>query len=116
MSRPWEARLAKVKRSASVPKAGMPFGKLPAGRGRDRLRLARIHQAGSALVDKRVEADAVDDVERVEDVALGLRHLLPFGVAHEGGDVDVAERHFAGEVQRHHDHARDPEEDDVEAR
>ena len=30
-------------------------------------------------------------------------------------DVDAAERHLAGEVQRHHDHPRDPEEDDVEA-
>ena len=41
--------------------------------------------------------------------------LLPFLVAHDGVDVDVAERHLAGEVGRRHDHARDPEEDDVEA-
>ena len=30
-------------------------------------------------------------------------------------DVDVAERHFLHEVQAHHHHAGDPEEDDVEA-
>ena len=34
----------------------------------------------------------------------------------EGVDVDVAERHVAHELQSHHHHARDPEEDDVEAR
>ncbi len=31
-------------------------------------------------------------------------------------DVDVLERHPAGEMHRHHDHPGDPEEDDVEAR
>ena len=59
--------------------------------------------------------DAVDQVDRVEHVALRLRHLLAFLVAHDRVDVHVAERHVAGEVGRRHDHARDPEEDDVEA-
>ena len=36
-------------------------------------------------------------------------------VAHEGVDVDVVERHLLHEVRAHHHHARDPEEDDVEA-
>ena len=36
-------------------------------------------------------------------------------VADEGVDVDVAERHFLHEVQAHHHHPGDPEEDDVEA-
>ena len=31
-------------------------------------------------------------------------------------DIDGLEGHFAGKAQRHHDHARDPEEDDVVAR
>src|SRR5438093_5558603 len=39
-------------------------------------------------------------------VALRLRHLLALGVAHDGVDVDVAERHLAGEVPGHHHHAR----------
>ena len=67
------------------------------------------------FVDQRLEVDAVDEVERVEHVALRLRHLLAFLVAHDRVDVDVAKRHFAGEVGRRHDHPRDPEEDDVEA-
>ena len=59
--------------------------------------------------------DAIDDVERVDDIALGLRHLLAFAVAHQAVHVDLAERHVAHELQAEHDHARDPEEDDVEA-
>ena len=64
---------------------------------------------------RRIEIDAVDDVQGVHDVALGLGHLLPLLVAHEGVDVDVVERDLLHEVEAHHHHARDPEEDDVEA-
>ena len=68
------------------------------------------------LVNKRREVDAVDQIQGIEDVAPGLRHLLPFVIADERMDVDVAERHVADELQAHHDHPCDPEEDDVEAR
>ena len=92
MSVPGEAMLASVKRTASVPKRG-------------------------------------DDLDGVDDVALGLRHLLAVGVAHQRVDVDLAEgnrvleraraavghRHVEHEVAAEHDHARDPEEEDVEA-
>ena len=59
----------------------------------------RLHQAGGALGHQRLELDAVDDVERIDDVALGLGHLLAFGVAHQAVDVDLAERHLAHELQ-----------------
>jgi hypothetical protein len=49
-------------------------------------------------------------LQRVDDVALGLGHLLPLGVAHQAVDVDLAERHFAHELQAHHHHAGHPEE------
>ena len=75
----------------------------------------RLHQAGGALGEQLIERDAVDDVERVDDVALGLRHLLAVVVADEAVDVDLAKRHLARELEAHHDHAGDPEEDDVEA-
>ena len=42
-----------------------------------------------ALGDEVFERDAVDDIERVDDVALGLGHLLAVLVADEAGDVDV---------------------------
>ena len=76
-----------------------------------------------------VGAEALDDVDGVDDVALGLGHLLAVGVADEAVDVDlsegdgVGERALAavghgdveGEVAAEHDHAGDPEEEDVEA-
>ena len=64
---------------------------------------------------QRIGAVLVDDAERIDHVALRLRHLGAGGVAHQAMDVDVVERHFFHEVQAHHHHARDPEEDDVEA-
>ena len=62
-----------------------------------------------------VGAVLVDELDRVEDVAERLRHLLALLVADEGMDVDVAERHLAGQLELHHHHPGDPEEDDVEA-
>ena len=114
MSRPGEARLAKVKRRASVPKAGDAFREFLLRLLGDALRLLRIHQADRALFDQRVEADAVDQVDRVEHVALRLRHLLAFAIADQAMHIDVLERDLAGDLLGHHDHAGHPEEDDVE--
>ena len=72
-------------------------------------------QAGGALVDQGVQVHALDQVHRVEHVALGLAHLLAFAVAHHPVDVDVAKGHLAREVGGHHDHPGDPEEDDLVA-
>jgi hypothetical protein len=57
----------------------------------------------------------VDHVERVDHVALGLRHLVAVLVGDDRRQVDRAERHLAHEVQAHHHHPGDPEEDDVGA-
>ncbi|MNV18634.1 hypothetical protein D3C71_1094660 [compost metagenome] len=75
-----------------------------------------LAQAGGALVEQRLQRNAVDQVHRVEHVAFGLGHLLALRVAHQAVDVHVLERHAAGEVRGHHDHPGDPEEDDVVAR
>ena len=66
-----------------------------------------------ALLDQRFQIDAVDKVERVEAVALCFRHLVAQGITHQAMDIDLSKWHFIGKVQRHHDHARHPEEDDV---
>ena len=50
----------------------------------------RAHQ-GEA---QRVGAEFVDDAERIDHVALRLRHLGAGGVAHQAVDVDVVERDF----------------------
>ncbi len=104
-----------MKRSASAPKAGMPCGNSLPRLRRDPRRILGLAQARGALFEQRVERDAVDQVDRVQRVALGLRHLLAVVIAHDAVDVDVAKRHPAGEPGRHHDHPGDPEEDDVEA-
>ena len=90
-------------------------GKTLARALRDPLRLARVHHVAGRLGHERLGVDAVDEVDRIEHVPLRLRHLVAFLVAHDRVDVHVAERHVAGEIGRRHDHARDPEEDDVEA-
>ena len=76
----------------------------------------RLHQSRGALGHERIELDAIDDVQRIDDIALGLGHLLPFGIEDQAVQVDGAERHFVQELQPEHQHAGDPEEDDVEAR
>src|SRR5690606_25595738 len=76
----------------------------------------RLHESARALCDERLEIDAVDQIEGVDDVALRFRHLVAVLVANEPGDVDLAEGNVAGELEPHHDHAGDPEEDDVETR
>ena len=115
MSRPVAASAAKVKRRASVPKLGMPSGKSLRVCFADLLGQVRLHHAAGALVHQGLEVDAVDEVDGVEHVALGLGHLVAVGVAHQAVDVDLAEGHVVHELQAHHDHAGHPEEDDVEA-
>ena len=77
--------------------------------------IAALRRHGREREAQGVGAVLVDHFQRVDDVAFRLRHLGAAGVAHQGVDVDVVERHFFLEVQSHHHHARDPEEDDVEA-
>ena len=54
-------------------------------------------------------------MQGIDDVAFRLRHLGALLVADQGVDVDRRERHVLHEMQAHHHHPGDPEEDDVEA-
>ena len=62
------------------------------------------------------ELHAIDDVQWVDDIALRLRHLLPSLVPHHGVQKDRGEGRLSHEVKPHENHARHPEEDDVEPR
>ncbi len=62
------------------------------------------------------KVNAVDEIQRIQHVALGLAHLVAFRIADQPGYIHLPERHFAGEIQRHHHHARHPEENDVKTR
>jgi hypothetical protein len=55
----------------------------------------------------------VDFLERVDAGAEALRHAAAVAGLDHRVDVDVAEGHVAGELDPGHDHARDPEEEDL---
>ena len=78
-------------------------------------RLLWLHQAAGALLHQTFQINAVNDVQRVEHVTLGLGHFLALAVAHQAVHVDLAEGHLLHHVEAHENHAGDPEEDDVEA-
>jgi hypothetical protein len=74
-----------VKRSASVAEGWDALGEVLAHVLLDRARgvgasISPVVRLGQQLV----QGDAVDQVQRVQRVALGLGHLLAFGVARPG--------------------------------
>jgi hypothetical protein len=73
-------------------------------------------RAGQGLVHHVVERRAVDEVERVDDVALHLAHLVAGLVDDEAVEQHALEGGLSHEVDAHHHHAGDPEEEDVVAR
>jgi hypothetical protein len=97
-----------------------------AGRG-DALRellLDALEHGGELLLGHRIrlrlreqirERDALHHVERIDRVALRLRHLAAVRVPHDRVQEHVGERRLSEEVLAEPDHARDPEEEDVAA-
>ena len=63
-----------------------------------------------------VGAAGVDLLERVDPGPEALRHPPPVAGLDHRVDVDVAEGDVAGELDPHHHHPRDPEEEDVAGR
>ena len=62
-----------------------------------------------------ISAIGVDDIQRVDDVALGLAHFLTLFVPHERVNVNVTKRHVSHKMDSHHHHSGDPEEENVES-
>ncbi len=87
----------------------------------DLLSQLRLHHVAGTFLQQIFQGDTVHHVQRVDNVALGLGHLLAFVVADQTGHVDGMERNLRlaififDEVHGHHDHAGDPEENNVEA-
>src|SRR5579883_331522 len=71
--------------------------------------------AGHQCVAQGIRAKPVDHLQRVANIPLRLRHLLPMLIAQQAVEVNDLEGRFTGKLQAEHDHARDPEEDDVVA-
>ena len=59
---------------------GAALGEGDVGTGRSHRGQREAHRIGAVLLD---------DLDRVDHVALGLRHLLAFGVAHQAVNVDL---------------------------
>src|SRR5437016_9507787 len=62
---------------------------------------------------ERVGAVVADELERVGRIAEALGHLSALLVADDAREIDVLKRHPAHELVASHDHARDPEENNV---
>ena len=101
--------------AAGVPQLGGevaagldPRGADSACRGSGRAPAPSVKRSASAP-NSSINAEGIDHV------ALGLGHLRALLVEDATVDVDGLERHLPHEVEAHHHHAGDPEEDDVEA-
>ena len=76
MSRPWRGEAGEGEAQRIGAEGGNAVREFLARLFGDGFRLLRVHQAGGAFGDQRFQVDAVDQVDRVEHVALGLAHLL----------------------------------------
>ena len=61
-------------------------------------RQVRLGKVAGALGHQILQADAIDEVQGIQSVALGLGHLLAFRIAHQAVNVNLPKRHFAGEL------------------
>ena len=76
--------------------------------------VAALGGEGGQREPEGVGAELVDHLQGVDDVALGLAHLVAVHVAHQRVQVDILEGHVLHDVEAHHHHAGHPEEEDVE--
>ncbi|OPZ05246.1 MAG: hypothetical protein BWZ08_02540 [candidate division BRC1 bacterium ADurb.BinA292] len=72
-----------------------------------------LRRIGGQRQPDRIGADLLDHLQRVDRRPARLAHLLAVLVHHQRIDHHLPERHVAHELQAHHDHPRDPEEDDL---
>ena len=81
--------------------------------------LLRLHHVAGTLLQKFFQTYTVNHVQRVNNVTLGLTHLLTFFIPNETCNVYGLERNLRftvfilDEVHGHHNHSGNPEEDDV---
>ena len=66
-------------------------------------------------VAHRIGSVALDDIDRVDPVALGLAHALALAIENRRVNKDVGEGKIADIVEPHERHAGNPEGDDVSA-
>ncbi len=72
--------------------------------------------AGREGVSQGISAVLVDQLQRVQHVALHLAHLFAAFVSYQPVQIDGVERYITRVLQAHHNHPRHPEEEDIVAR
>ena len=97
------------------PEGRYAVGEMAPGAFLDTFREMRLHHPRCPFPDQAFKVDAVDQVQRVKYVALGLGHLLAFLITDQAVDINFREWRAVHELETHHDHPGDPEEDDIEA-
>ena len=87
------------------------------------LQLALVHPhvvawgcAGGQCESDRIRAIQVDNLQRIEDIALNFAHLDTVRVQHHSMEIHRVERLFAHVEKAAEDHPRHPEKQDVVAR
>ena len=100
--------------TAGIPQLGREIS-VPLDALRGELDVAALRRHRRQREAERIGAVIVDQVQGIDDIALRLRHLRAFLVANQGVDVNRRERSVLHEMEAHHHHPGDPEEDDVEA-
>ena len=76
---------------------------------------ASIAAYGLSAQAQDIGTGVLHDFLRRDHVALGLGHLLALFVPNHRVQVNLVERNLIHEMDSHHDHAGDPEENDVGA-
>ena len=71
---------------------------------------------GSKAETKGIGAILFDHHQGIDDVPLGLAHLLSLHISHQGMNVDIAKGDIPHKLESHHHHPRHPEEEDVKTR
>ena len=65
------------------------------------------------LVVERLEIDTSHDIDGVNNVTLRLAHLLTILITNHGVEENFREGNLLEEVEGHHDHTSDPEEENI---
>ena len=73
-----------------------------------------LHHALCSFFNQRLEVYAIDQIDRVKDIAFGLGHFLAVLIPNQAVYVNFTERHIIHELQAEHDHSCNPKEDDIE--
>lgn len=79
------------------------------------LNLAGVEVAELELRVQLIQLNTRDDIERINDVAQTLGHLAALGVTDQTVAEDLTEGDLASHLQAKHDHASNPEEQNIPA-